>query len=85
MIHLIRDFSGVLNSAKKVRSKNVLEGMEYEKKAGKSLPIFLGWFYVNVSIKLFSSGTDKIIINYEDILNNQDYVYKTAFTDWKVS
>lgn len=80
VILLIREFSQVLNSNKKVFKKNIEKGIEKDFKPLSTLYVFITWFLDTVLPWMFSIGIKLSRIHYRDLINNPSDALK--FTEY---
>lgn len=70
IIHICRDFSGVLNSAKRNHKKNIKAGYEADSKPRNSYKVCFDWILNNTLVKLFSFNKTKHVLHYKDYVHN---------------
>lgn len=70
VIHLCRDFSGVLNSGRKHFKKDLKQGIELEIKPRKVSKILFDWIATNLVISILKIGTQNIKVRYNDYVND---------------
>ncbi len=70
VIHICRDFSGVLNSAKRNYKKDIAQGYEVDLKPRKTSKTFLDWILNNVLVVLFSIGQERIKLYYKNYVSD---------------
>ena len=78
IIHICRDFSGVLNSAKRHHKKDIDAGYEEELKPRNSYKTFLDWILNNTLVKLFSLNKTRYKLHYIDYVNNVNSISKIS-------
>ncbi len=69
-LHIIRKFSGVLNSKKKELKKNEKAGIEENLKPRKLIYVFSTWVLENALTVLFSLGIERRRVKYEKLVDN---------------
>lgn len=68
VIHLCRDFKGVLNSAKKSSVKDIRAGIEEDNPARSTVKTLLDWILNNFLCELFKVRVSSIKIKYKDYI-----------------
>jgi len=76
VIHLCRDFSGILNSRKNTSQKDITAGIEEDSPAGKTWKVLTDWLAVNILTIIFSIGVSKIKIKYRNYIVNPKIVFE---------
>lgn len=84
IIHICRDFSGVLNSAKKSYKKDIKAGYEEELLPRKTSKTFLDWILNNILTVVFSIGNKSLKIHYKDYVNNIELLSNVISKPWEV-
>lgn len=79
VLHLTRKFSMVLNSNKKSFKKDLKAGLEKASKPQKTSYVLLTWLINNFFVRLFSIGTNRIRLKYENIINDLDHEIQKVF------
>ena len=70
IIHIKRNFNNVLKSTRKTLKKDPKKGIEETIKPQSITYSFLNWFTTNILVVLFTLFDKRILINYEDFINN---------------
>tara|TARA_Y100000813_G_scaffold157799_1_gene117947 strand:- start:48 stop:917 length:870 start_codon:yes stop_codon:yes gene_type:complete len=74
VIHLCRNASGVLNSAKKTSKKDIRAGREIDSPARGTFKTLTEWCFVNIITELFCIGVKSDKIKYKDYIKNLNLV-----------
>jgi len=72
VIHLTRNFTGVLNSGKKKVCKDLSKGIEEKKFPRRTYKILLDWLLNNLLCSVFSIGIKSYNIKYNSFIRNQE-------------
>lgn len=76
VLHICRNFSGILNSGKKFISKNIEAGVEIDFVPRRTWRILLDWIVTNILTVLFCLGGRKSKINYNVLVSNPDVLFR---------
>ncbi|MGK7390761.1 MAG: hypothetical protein ACNS60_10425 [Candidatus Cyclobacteriaceae bacterium M2_1C_046] len=74
VIHLCRDFKGVLNSAKKSYKKDISMGIEKNLPARRTSKTLLDWVLNNFLCELFCLGVYSKKVSYQSYITNKDNI-----------
>ena len=88
VVHLKRDFLGVLGANNKVLKKNIKNGIELDILPQKTSYVFITWFLDNILSYFFTLGNRKIKVDFRDITSKfQDTIQmiygKILITEYK--
>lgn len=85
VIHLSRDFKGVLNSAKKSSKKDIKAGIEADNPARGTAKTLVDWLLTNLLCELFCLGVKSHRVKYRIYVQQPETLMKvdTAFEDVK--
>lgn len=72
VIHLCRDFTGVLNSEKKSSEKDIKAGIEEDFPARRTHKVWIDWILTNLLSELFCIGVKSNRIKYADYVNQPE-------------
>ena len=72
VIHLCRNYLGVLNSSQNSSKKNLEKGIEADNPAKNKFKTTIDWLINNVFAELSSIGLSKIKLRYKDFVNSPD-------------
>lgn len=72
VIHLCRDFKGVLNSAKRSSKKNIEAGIEVDNPAKKTFKVLMDWIITNFFSEVFSFGVKSNKLKYKNFVQKGD-------------
>ncbi|WP_441000600.1 hypothetical protein [Fodinibius sp. SL11] len=72
VVHLCRDFTGVLNSSSRSISKDIEAGIETDLPAGRVWKVTLNWLVTNIAAEIFCLGQKSIKIFYEKYVNKPE-------------
>ncbi len=70
VIHLIREFKGVLNSAKKSSKKNIRLGIEKDSPPRRTLKTVFDWIFSNLLTEIFCIGVKSSKLTYKNYIHN---------------
>ena len=70
ILHICRDFSGVLNSVKRPRVKNIRAGIEKDIRPRKTNKVFLDWLLNNIFSEILSTGMESRKVFYADYVRD---------------
>lgn len=70
VIHLCRDFSGVLNSFRGSVTKDLKAGMEEDRAPGRIWKVMLDWIFINMAIEIFCLGVDSQKVFYKQYVSD---------------
>lgn len=82
VIHLCRDFKGVLNSSKRPAKKNIQAGIEVDIPARRTWKVLVDWIFTNLVTEIFSLGvpSKKVLftkyVHKPELLREIDPVFK---------
>ena len=77
VVHLCRDFSGVLNSRKKIIKKDLSKGVQRDFVEKISLMEALTrWVFTNLLVEIFVLGKKSIRLSYEKFIENPEIVIR---------
>ena len=76
IVHLCRDFKGVLNSSKKQSSKDLNKGLEKTKQVNSSLRTLTMWVSLNLVCEILTSFQDSYKIKFKDFVSDFTYFSK---------
>ena len=74
VLHICRDFTGVLNSSKGSVKKNMEAGIEADIPAGKTWKVTLDWIGTNIITELFCICTLSQKVMYKEYVKNPAYL-----------
>ncbi|MDR8390255.1 hypothetical protein NC796_03825 [Aliifodinibius sp. S!AR15-10] len=72
VIHLCRDFTGVLNSAKKSSSKDIKAGIEKDNPASRTWKVVVDWIVTNIATEIFCIGVNSSKVFYKNYVHNPE-------------
>lgn len=72
VIHLCRDFTGVLNSSKKSSVKDIRAGIEEDNPPGRTWKVTLDWITTNLAAEIFSSGLNSRKVFYQEYVTKPE-------------
>lgn len=72
VIHLCRDFKGVLNSAKRSSKKNIEAGIEVDNPAKRTSKTLIDWIITNFFCEVFSVGVRSNKLKYKNFVQKPD-------------
>lgn len=76
VLHICRDFKGVLNSSKGSVKKNIEAGIEADLPAGRTWKVLLDWIATNAITELFCIGTASQKVLYKSYVKNPEALQK---------
>jgi len=76
VIHLCRDFKGVLNSAKKSSKKDIKAGIEADNPARSTTKTLLDWLLNNLLCEVFCLGVKSKKVLYKDYVQRPEHLQK---------
>lgn len=85
VIHLCREFKGVLNSAKHSKRKNIEQGIEADAPQRRTSKTFFDWFLTNLLCEAFKLGINSKKIKYVDYIKNPELLVRIDMAFAKVS
>ena len=66
VVHICRDFTGVLNSAKAFLAKDIKAGIETDNPPGRTWKVLTDWIFTNAVTELFCLGIDSEKVSYKN-------------------
>ncbi|HLQ99307.1 MAG TPA: hypothetical protein VK102_02955 [Sphingobacterium sp.] len=72
VIHLCRDFTGVLNSFQGSPTKDVKAGIEESRPPGRTWKVMLDWISTNLANEIFCIGIDSQKVLYKNYVSNPE-------------
>jgi hypothetical protein len=82
VIHLTRQFGGVLNSYKKRMAKNLKAGIEADIIPKKTSYVLSGWILKNFLAQQFGKTMNYHKIRYEDLINDPEQIISKLASNW---
>lgn len=76
VLHICRDFTGVLNSSKGSVKKNMEAGIEADIPAGRTWKVILDWIATNAVAEIFCLGTPSQKVFYKEYVQDPAYLRK---------
>ncbi|MCW9706769.1 hypothetical protein [Fodinibius salsisoli] len=76
VVHLCRDFTGVLNSFKGSPQKDLKAGIEESRPPGRTWKVMLDWVFTNMAIEIFCLGTDSQKVFYQKYVSDPAVLQK---------
>ncbi|MEX0967259.1 MAG: hypothetical protein WD077_08470 [Bacteroidia bacterium] len=76
VIHLIRNFTGVLNSAKSSSKKDIKAGIEEDNPARSTIKTWASWFLTHLQCEIFCIGIKSNKLRYREYLNDPEKLEK---------
>lgn len=76
VVHLCRNFSGVMNSGIKFFPKNIEEGVELDKQSTSPSRALLQWVLTNLLTTVFSFGIKRHKVHYRQIVSDTSSVFQ---------
>jgi hypothetical protein len=70
VVHLCREFKGVLNSAKHVIKKDISKGIEADSNCRRTSKVFADWLVTNLLCELFKIGVKSKKVFYNSYIEN---------------
>lgn len=71
VLHICRDFTGILNSAKRNYPKNVYAGYETDLTQRNSYKTLMDWILNNLLVKVFTIRRNRQVIHYKKFVNDE--------------
>lgn len=76
VIHLCRDFTGVLNSSKGESKKNIQSGIEADSPPGRTWKVVMNWILTNMAAELFCLGISSQKVFYRKFVSNPESLHR---------
>lgn len=76
VIHICRDFTGVLNSGKSSASKDIKAGIEEDLPARRTWKVVTDWIFTNMATEAFCLGIDSQKVFYKNFVRDPETLRK---------